>query len=278
MIAANIRLEGKIAIVTGAANGLGRAMAQSMVRAGADVVFADIDTGAAGRAVAEVAFKDGCGRALAIPCDITRREDCRRTVAETVRLFGGLHILVNNAGKGPAHLETLPDFRSMKFWETDADMWATVIATNVIGTFNMSHVAAPHLISNGWGRIINVTTSLSTMQRRENSPYGVSKAAIETETLIWSQDLAGTGVTCNSLVPGGAANTDFVSAAGKAEAARTGRKLLDPSVMIAPVLWLSSSLSDDVTGKRYVGKFWNPEMAVDEGVKAAIEPPVLRAP
>ena len=61
-------------------------------------------------------------------------------------------------------------------------------------------IAAPALLASGWGRIVNVTTSLSTMQRRENSPYGVSKAAIEAETLIWAQDMAGTGVTVNSLI------------------------------------------------------------------------------
>ena len=71
----------------------------------------------------------------------------------------------------------------------------------------------------GWGRIVNVTTSLPTMQRKQNSPYGVSKVAIEAETLIWAQDLAGTGVTVNSLIPGGAADTDFVHMASRKELA-----------------------------------------------------------
>ena len=234
--AADIRLDGRVAIVTGAANGLGRAMAQALVRAGASVVFADLDVGAAGRAVAEVGFKTGHGKALAVPCDITRQDDCERTVAETARLFGGLHILVNNAGKGPAHLENLPDFTSLKFWETNRDMWAKVIETNVIGTYYMSRAAAPLLLKGGWGRIVNVTTSLSTMQRKENSPYGVSKTAIEAETIIWAQDLEGSGVTCNSLVPGGAANTDFVSTSGKRKARESGVPLLEPQVMVAPML------------------------------------------
>lgn len=277
-LAANIRLDGRVAIVTGAAAGLGRAMAQALVRAGANVVFADLNVGAAGEAVAEVAFRPGHGKALAVPCDIASKSDCERTVAETARLFGGLHILVNNAGKGPAHLEALPDYTSMKFWETDANMWAKVIETNVVGSYYMSRFAAPALIRGGWGRIVNVTTSLSTMQRRENSPYGVSKAAIETETLIWAQDLAGTGVTCNSLVPGGAVNTDFVSASGKQKARETGQPLLESEVMIAPILWLASTLSDGVTGRRYVGKFWKPDMPIERGVAAAYEPPVLRSP
>ncbi len=275
---ASLRLDGRVAIVTGAAAGLGRAMAQAMVRAGANVVFADLNVGEAGRAVAEVAFKPGHGKALAMPCDITRKEDCDRTVAETARLFGGLHILVNNAGKGPAHLENGPNYSSMKFWETDPDRWMDVIETNVIGTYFMSRVAAPLLIRGGWGRIVNVTTSLSTMQRKQNSPYGVSKTAIEAETLIWAQDLEGTGVTCNSLIPGGAVNTDFVSPMGKRNAEITGQKLLEPEVMIAPMLWLASTLSDGINGKRYVGKFWLPDMGIEAGAIAALEPPVLRAP
>jgi NAD(P)-dependent dehydrogenase (short-subunit alcohol dehydrogenase family) len=276
--AADIRLDGRVAIVTGAANGLGRAMAQAMVRAGASVVFADLDVGAAGEAVAQVAFKPGSGKALAMSCDITNKGDCERTVAETARLFGGLHILVNNAGKGPAHLEALPNFKSLKFWEADIDMWAKVIETNVIGTYYMSRAATPLLLRGGWGRIVNVTTSLATMQRKENSPYGVSKTAIEAETLIWSRDLEGSGVTCNSLIPGGAVNTDFVSASGKKHAEQSGQRLLEPDVMIAPMLWLASTLSDGVNGKRYVGKYWLPEMNVEDGVKAAYEPPVLRTP
>ena len=276
--ASDIRLDGRVAIVTGAAHGLGRAMAQAMVRAGANVVFVDLDVGAAGHAVAEVAFRPGAGKALAMPCDITNKGDCERAVAETCRLFGGLHILVNNAGKGPAHLEALPDFTSMKFWETNADMWAKVIETNVVGTYFMSRVAAPAMIRAGWGRLINITTSLSTMQRRQNSPYGVSKTAIEAETLIWAQDLEGTGVTCNSLIPGGAVNTDFVSAEGKRKAAASGQPLLEPEVIVPPLLWLASSLSDGVSGKRYVGKYWPADMEIADALALALEEPVLRKP
>jgi 3-oxoacyl-[acyl-carrier protein] reductase len=275
-IASDIRLQGKVAIVTGAGNGLGRAMAQALVRAGATVVFADIDLGAAGEAVAEVAYKPGCGAAMAMACDITDSKACERTVKETLRLFGGLHILVNNAGRGPTHVEEAATTKSLKFWEADETAWANVITTNVIGTFYMARHAAPHLLASGWGRIVNVTTSLSTMQRRENSPYGVSKTAIEAETLIWAQDLAGTGVTVNSLIPGGAANTNFVSEHGKQEAARTGRALLEPEVMIAPMLWLASPHSDGISGKRYVGKLWPPGIDVAEAAARSLEPPVLR--
>src|SRR5439155_371882 len=100
----------------------------------------------------------------------------------------------------------------------------------VVGTFNMSHVAAPALIKAGArGRIINVTTSLATMQRKTNSPYGVSKVAIEAETLIWAKDLEGTGVTVNTVLPGGATDTDFVSAGLTVSAAPCSTGKISPS-------------------------------------------------
>jgi 3-oxoacyl-[acyl-carrier protein] reductase len=113
------------------------------------------------------------------------------------------------------------------------------------------------------------------MQRRNNSPYGVTKAAIEAETLIWAQELAGTGVTVNSLIPGGAADTGFVHESSRKELAAMGRSLLPPSVMVAPILWLASRLSDGVTGTRFVGKLWDDALPPNEAAQKAREAPVL---
>ena len=110
-----------------------------------------------------------------------------------------------------------------------------MIVTNVNGTFLMARSAVPAMLAAGCGRIVNITTSLATMQRRNNSPYGVTKAAIEAETLIWAQELKDTGVTVNSLIPGGAADTEFVHEASRKELAAMGRTLLPPSVMVPPV-------------------------------------------
>ena len=189
-----------------------------------------------------------------------------------------MHILVNNAGKGPLHVSRSPLTKSLNFWESDPAIWQQVIVTNVIGTFLMARTAAPHMIRAGWGRIVNVTTSLATMQRRANSPYGVSKAAIETESLIWAQDLAGTGVTVNTLIPGGASDTEFVGERERAALQATGRALLSPSVMIAPILWLASPLSDGVTGGRFVGRLWDERLPPHEAAAKAREAPVLRVP
>lgn len=270
-----IRLDGRTAIVTGAARGLGRAMATALAKAGANVVFADIDGAGAETAADAVA---GGNRCVAATCDITSKEQCFHVVRDTVRAYGDLHILVNNAAKGPVHVENAAHTKSMKFYEADPDAWQEVIRTNVNGTYLMSCYAAPYLIEAGWGRIINITTSLSTMQRGENSPYGVSKTAIEAETLIWAQDLAGTGVTVNSLIPGGAADTDFVSAPTRAKMAAAGRRLIQPDIMIDPLLWLCSAESDGITAARYVGRLWDSSLPPTQAAAAALEAPVLRHP
>jgi 3-oxoacyl-[acyl-carrier protein] reductase len=271
----DIRLDGTVAIVTGAARGLGEAMAAGLVRAGANVVFADRDGVALAQATSAVAGQPNCGTGLGVVCDITSRADCERVVAQTIEQFGAVHVLVNNAAMGQVHLERSPNTRSLKFWESDPDIWQRVIVTNVNGTFLMARTAVPHMLKGAFGRIVNITTSLATMQRRNNSPYGVTKAAIEAETLIWAQELAGSGVTVNSLIPGGAADTGFVHEASRKELAAMGRILLPPSVMVPPILWLASRLSDGITGARFVGKLWDDALPPHEAAEKAREPSVL---
>jgi 3-oxoacyl-[acyl-carrier protein] reductase len=272
---ADIRLDGTVAIVTGAARGLGQAMATALVRAGANVVFADVDDAALSVATRAIAGQPRFGAALGVHCDITERADCERLVGVTLDKFGALHVLVNNAAKGQAHLERSPHTTSLRFWESDPEIWQQVIVTNVNGTFLMARTAVPHMLNGGFGRIVNVTTSLATMQRRNNSPYGVTKAAIEAETLIWAQELKDTGVTVNSLIPGGAADTDFVHEASRKELAAMGRALLPPSVMAPPILWLASRMSDGITGARFVGKLWDDTLPPSEAALKAREPSVL---
>jgi 3-oxoacyl-[acyl-carrier protein] reductase len=247
-------------------------MALAFADAGARVVLASPEADRLVEVAAAIGARHGPGRALALPTDITSRPDCERLLAESNARLGGLDVLVNNARlphRGPG----VPvGGVSVPFWKADAGYWQEAVRINVSGTFLLSHVVAPHLIANGWGRIINITTSLDTMQRRHNSPYGVTKAALEAATMIWSQDLAGTGVTCNSLIPGGRVATD------PSRPAPAGRTLLPVEVMNAAAVWLASPLSDGVTGKRFVGQLWDASLPPDEAAAGAIEPPVLREP
>ena len=124
------------------------------------------------------------------------------------------------------------------FWESDPDIWVQSLNVNVAGTFLMSRSVAPHLIARGWGRIINISTSLDTMQRRHNSPYGVTKAALDAASLIWAADLDNTGVTVNILLPGGMVDTDGT------RPSTPQRKTLPVDVMNEAMLWLASPQSD----------------------------------
>ena len=224
-------------------------------------------------AAAEIEAKHGKGRALAVAADITKKADCQKILSTALDRFGGLHVLVNNARR-PHRGPGLPaEGNSLAFWESDPEIWQETVQVNINGTFLVSHVIAPHLIKQGWGRIINLTTSLDTMQRGHNSPYGVTKAALEAATMIWAQDLVGTGVTVNSLIPGGSCDSDPDRPPPKG-----GRKLLPVDIMNPLVVWLASDLSDGQTGGRYVGKLWDSALPPNQAAPRALEAPVLRAP
>jgi 3-oxoacyl-[acyl-carrier protein] reductase len=123
------------------------------------------------------------------------------------------------------------------------------------------------MLKQGWGRIINISMNHETMRRAGFSPYGPSKAALESETIIWAQDLAGTGVTVNSLLPGGA------TATGMVPRDVDPRRLLDPKIMVPPLLWLASESAGGVTGDRFVANLWDaslpPKQAAEKARSAA---------
>jgi NAD(P)-dependent dehydrogenase (short-subunit alcohol dehydrogenase family) len=151
-----------------------------------------------------------------------------------------------------------------RFWEVDPATWRLVIDTNVNGPFFMAHAAVPHLLQAGWGRLVNISMNHATMRRPGFSPYGPSKAALESETVIWAADLVATGVTVNALLPGGASATGMIPDAFPA-AARVS--LLDPEIMVPPPLWLVSSEANNVTGRRFVARRWradNPLAAAED--------------
>lgn len=265
-------LKGEVAIVTGGSVGLGRSMAFALAEAGACVALASPQARLLEETAAEINARCGAQRALAVTTDITNLADCERARDETLRAFGDVSILVNNARReqrGPG----LPiDGNNFPFWESDPDIWVQAVDVNVSGTFRMARTVAPHLIARGWGRIINISTSLDTMQRRRNSPYGVTKAAVDAASLIWAADLEGTGVTVNILLPGGMVDTDGT------RPSTPQRRTLAVDVMNGALLWLASPQSDGHTGERYVGSRWRADLPPALAARGALEEPVLRKP
>jgi 3-oxoacyl-[acyl-carrier protein] reductase len=205
---------------------------------------------------------------LALQADVTQEADCRRLVDESIAAFGGLHILVNNAGRGMKYVSPAFLTEPTRFWEVDSETWRTIVDTNVNGPFLMAKAAVPHMLRQRWGRVINITMNHETMRRAGFSPYGPSKAALESESVIWAQDLAGTGVTVNGLLPGGATDTGMIPD-GVPDAVR--RQLLRPEVMVEPLLWLASEASAEITGNRLNAARWNSALPAEQAAAAALE-------
>jgi NAD(P)-dependent dehydrogenase (short-subunit alcohol dehydrogenase family) len=251
------QLRGKVAIVTGAGSsiGIGRAIALALAGAGARVAIMDIDGDAAQATAAEARGLEGADRVSVIVGDITRPADAQAAVEATLRELGGLHILVNNAGISPTSGNEIP------FWELAPEAWDRTISTNLTGAFLMARAAAEHLRRQGWGRIIGVTTSFDTMLR--SAPYGPSKAGHEALVAVMAQNLAGSGVTANVLVPGGATNTNMLPR----DRDLTG--LLQPEIMQAPAVWLASELSDGMNGRRIIAQFWDENAPLEQRLEKA---------
>ncbi len=248
------KLAGKTAIVTGGGRGLGRAMVLGLARAGANVVI----TAARGRheieAVADEAKTLQAGTVRGLTADVTSEQDGLLVVSEAIREFGSIHILVNNAGRGMRFVSENFLDTPTKFWQTDPAVWRMIVDTNVTGPFLMARAVVPHMLKQHWGRIINISMNYETMRRAGFAPYGPSKAALESETIIWAQDLAGTGVTVNSLLPGGATDTGMVPGDIAPE---FRSRLFRPEIVVQPLLWLVSEMADAVTGARFVASLWD---------------------
>jgi NAD(P)-dependent dehydrogenase (short-subunit alcohol dehydrogenase family) len=265
-----IDLDGTVVAMTGASVGLGRSMSLALAQAGARVVLAAPEADLLDAVAAAIDAQAGAGRALPVRTDITIRGDCERLLDESIRRFGRLDVLVNNARRPVRGPGLPPAGNFLPFWESNPGIWQESVHVNVNGSFQMAHVVAPHLIRNGWGRIVNINTSLGGLSQRHNSPYGVTKAALESATLIWAADLAGTGVTVNSLLPGGACDTD------PNRPPNPDLKLLPVDIMNPAIVWLASKLSDGKTGGRYIGRFWNKSLPPNEAAAGASTPPALR--
>src|SRR5262249_25808159 len=230
-------------------------MALGLAKAGMRVAVAELPSSQADmRELADLARAQQVeDRIHAIDCDVTRWADCTAAVRKAIDRFGAVHGLVNNAGVGMQHIGNVLVGARKKFYEVDADTWRNAIDVKFNGPFLMAKAVAPLLVAQGWGRIVNIETSSYTMMMKGFSPYGPSKAALEAATIIWAKDLAGTGVTVNALARGGPATTPMPRA--REGAARAS--LIQPEVMIAPIVWLMSPRSDGVTGRRIIAKEWD---------------------
>lgn len=243
----------RVAIVTGGLRGLGRGMTLGLARTGVRVL-------AVGHIESDVAAMTGIENVRPLVADIRKPAECDRVIAEARSTFGRIDILVNNAGL--TFTTIAPDrFRRterQKFWEVSDEVTQNVIDTNYVAADQMARRVAPLMVAQGWGRIVNVTTKLSTMNMLGAIPYGSSKAALEMATEVWAKELAGTGVTVNIVNPGAGANTPGMaremrdrSAEGKVP------RLVEPDEMVPPLLFVVSTEADKVNGYRFDANTWD---------------------
>jgi NAD(P)-dependent dehydrogenase (short-subunit alcohol dehydrogenase family) len=260
-----------VAVVTGAGRGLGRAMALGLIGAGAQVIGVDVDAAVLGALEKEAGATQ---RLVTLTADVTREEAARDVIERTLARFGRVDVLVNNAG---LNLETVdPSAKPARnFRDLAPKDFRRIFEVNTIAPFLMARAAAEPMVARKWGRIIGVTTSLDTMFRKGMIPYGGSKAAHEAFIAAIAEELQGTGVTANVLVPGGAANTRMTASFGALQ-----EKLIKPEVMVQPLLWLASKASDGVTGRRFIGALWEdgvpPAAAVEKSSAPAAWPQLGR--
>jgi NAD(P)-dependent dehydrogenase (short-subunit alcohol dehydrogenase family) len=265
-------LDGICVLVTGGSRGLGREMALALARSGAHVMISGqsdsqalADTVKDLRTIAGTSRKNG--RIEYCIADVSDPNACKAMVDTVIETFGKLDVLINNAGIGMRQVSETFNTNATRFWETSTQDWAKIMDTNFNGAFFTARSAAQHMLAQGSGKIVNISTSAQTMVRKGYAPYGPSKAALEAGSRIWAQDLEGTGVTVNVYLPGGASDTDFIP--GGADRTGADGNLLPASIMRNGIVWLCSPLSDGITGARFSALHWGDDTTETSAALAA---------
>jgi NAD(P)-dependent dehydrogenase (short-subunit alcohol dehydrogenase family) len=243
-------LEGKRALITGGASGIGRATALLFAREGAAVAVADLNEAAGAVVVHEI--EAGGGRALFLRCDVTDAGACRQAVEQVVAAWGGLDILFNNAGI----------IRRTTVLDISEEDWDRVMAVNVKSIYLMSRYAVPVMAAGGGGAIVNTASGWGLVGGRRAVSYCASKGAVVNMTRAMALDHGGQNIRVNCICPGdtdtgmlreearqlGAAEAAFLTEAADRPLGRVGT----PAEIAQAVLYLASDAASFVTGTALV--------------------------
>lgn len=261
----------RVVVITGGVRGLGKEMALELLDQGARVVVTGAGPSDALRAMKEMPQAQGAQPRLhALQADVADFAACMQVLQHTLTKFGSLQVLINNAGRGMRLISESFNTKPFPFWDIDPAHWRSIIDSNLNGAFNMARACVPHMLTRGFGKLINISTSDQTMVRRGYSPYGPSKAALEAASRVWALDLAGHGVDVNVYLPGGAADTELLPP-GQGRKGADGN-LLPAEIMRRGIAWLCSDASNGCTGGRYVARLWDDKLPAGLAAKQAQAP------
>jgi NAD(P)-dependent dehydrogenase (short-subunit alcohol dehydrogenase family) len=253
--------KGRVVLVTGAAGGLGSVMSKALLAAGHSVAAVDRSSAGLDKLAASVAQHSE--RFLPVTAELSDPRQCTDAVAKCVAHFGSLQGVINNAGIGMSEIRPDAEKNHPRIEELTPEIWDRFFAVNVRAPMLIARSALAHMRKSGWGRIVNNTTSYRTMLRV--LPYGGAKAALESMSAVWADELKDTNITVNVLVPGGPTDTPFISDA----AGWRREEMLKPAIMAAPACWLMSDASDGFTGQRITAADWDSSLAPADAARKA---------
>lgn len=244
-----MRLEGKVAIITGGAEGIGQAYARGFAQEGAKVVIADINLRAAEK-LAD-AITEQAQQALAIFTDVSKPADTQEMAHKALERFGKIDILVNNAAMFQRNLAV-----RAPCWELDPADFEKVMTVNVTGVFLCCRAVLPHMIDRRGGKIINIASSLAFMGAANFTHYSASKGAVVTFTRALAREVGPYNINVNSLCPGFTLSADPESLTEERRQTEVSSRILKrpeyPSDLVGTAIYLASTDSDFMTGQAIV--------------------------
>lgn len=248
-------------LLTGAAGGLGQVMTQALLKDGHSVAAVDRDETGLERLQNAAA---GAGERLCpIVADLSTEAGCAHAIDAARARFGSIEALINNAGIGMSAIRPDAEARHPGIEELTPEIWDRFFAIFVRAPVILTRAVLPIMRNGDFGRIVNNTTSYLTMLRV--LPYGAAKAALESMSVVWATQLAGSAITVNVLVPGGPTDTPLISD----QSGWPREKMLRPEIMGPPISWLISDVSSGFTGQRITAARWDASLPPQEAARRA---------